>query len=126
MSLPQFNAEAALGPTMGMYRGKVAYGRSGAVAVLPMLPPRPTIDSIGRCFHQGAGESACEGLLCWCCYSDGCWICDNHAGLPTNCVWDPQYRTLAGGPPRPLGGVLDHGENNPRPIPPISNLHASM
>jgi hypothetical protein len=117
MNLPQFNAEASLGPTLGIYRGKAVYGRSGAVEVLPMLPRRPTIDDeencrIG-CGGNGCGEHGCEGLLCWCCYDDGCWIC-NRAGQ-RDCAWDPAYRAQPGRPPRPLpvletgGGVFHTG-----------------
>jgi hypothetical protein len=110
MNLPQFNAEASLGPALGMYRGKPVYGRSGAAEVLPMLPRRPTIDTVDKCF-KGAGDSGCDGLLCWCCYSDGCWICDNYFGteIPANCVWDDHYRAQPGGPPRRLGGVFTGG-----------------
>ena len=36
MNLPQFNAEASLGPTMGIYRGKALFGRLGTGEVLPM------------------------------------------------------------------------------------------
>ena len=114
MNLPQFNAEASLGPALGIYGGKAVYGRLGAVEVLPMLPKRPTVDTPTRCFI-GAGESGCEGLICWCCYSDGCWICDHVGGFPRydNCVWDDAYRAQPVGPPRPLGvftgGVFETG-----------------
>ncbi len=37
MSLPQFNAEASLGPNVGIYRGKCAMGRSSELRVSPML-----------------------------------------------------------------------------------------
>jgi hypothetical protein len=33
MNLPHFSAEASLGPTVGIYRGKAACGRSGMVEV---------------------------------------------------------------------------------------------
>ncbi len=35
MNMPQFNAEASLGPTMGVYRGKTGHGRSNSAQVLP-------------------------------------------------------------------------------------------
>lgn len=35
MNIPQFNAEASLGPTMGVYRGKTGHGRSNSAQVLP-------------------------------------------------------------------------------------------
>ena len=38
MNLPQFSAEASLGPTLGIYRGKAVFARSGMGEVLPMAP----------------------------------------------------------------------------------------
>ena len=129
MNLLKFSAEASLGPARGRYRGQAAYGRSGAAEVLPMLPKRPTTGTEADCFLNGDREGkdpskptkGCEGLLCWCCYSDGCWICDSAGEM--NCVWDDAGR---GPPSKPLGGVLDPIENRPKPIPPIGTLRASM
>jgi hypothetical protein len=107
MNMPQFTAEASLGPAKGIYRGKAAYGRSSAVEILPMLPRRPTVDSPASCFG-GAGDVDCSeggGLICSCCYDDGCWICDNWFGIPANCVWDDKY-SKRGRPARALGGVF--------------------
>jgi hypothetical protein len=36
MNMPGFDAESSLGPTMGIYRGKVVFGGSGTGKVLPM------------------------------------------------------------------------------------------
>jgi hypothetical protein len=36
MNIPGFDAESSLGPTMGIYRGKVVSGRLGTGEVLPM------------------------------------------------------------------------------------------
>jgi hypothetical protein len=127
MSSLKFNAEASLGPARGRYRGQAAYGGSGAVAVLPMLPKRPTVgtarDCIAACEYGNPNTPDCgtEGLIAWCCYSDGCWIC-NSANLQ-DCVWDPAYR---GPPSKPLGGVFVPIEDRPKPIPPIGTLQASM
>ena len=82
--------------------------------------PRPTVDSGDRCWEGGSSDKGCEGLICWCCYSDGCWICNSSP--PLDCAWDDQYREP---PSKPLGG-FDPGENRPKPIPPILTLHASM
>jgi hypothetical protein len=41
MNSLRFNAEASLGPARGRYRNQAAYGRLGAVAILPMLPKGP-------------------------------------------------------------------------------------
>jgi hypothetical protein len=59
MNLSQFNAEESLGPTMGLYRGKAVFGRSGTGEVLPMQGflasstlsrnrPCPNIDTAGE------------------------------------------------------------------------------
>jgi hypothetical protein len=37
MNMPGFDAEAALGPILGLYRGKAVYGGAGAREVSPML-----------------------------------------------------------------------------------------
>jgi hypothetical protein len=107
MNIPGFNAEASLGTQAYRYQANPVFDRSGSGKVLPMLPRRPTVDNQWICF-QGAGEHSCDGLLCTCCYDDGCWICDNYGGLdiPTNCVWDDSYRTQPKGPRRPLPDVF--------------------
>jgi hypothetical protein len=121
MNSLQFSAEASLGPARGRYRGQAAYGSSGTVAVLPMLPKRPTTGTADDCIlaweagNPNTPDYNCEGLICWCCYSDGCWICNNKS---EDCVWDPAYR---GPPSKPLG-VFDPGENRPPTIPPIGTL----
>jgi hypothetical protein len=72
-----------------------------------MLPKRPTFGTAKDCFKAcglDPDSSSCdiEGLISWCCYSNGCWICSS-SNL-TDCVWDPGY---PGGPP--LGGVFETG-----------------
>jgi hypothetical protein len=50
---------------------------------------RPTISTPQQCTIDAVGGQAdlgCEGAICWCCYSDGCYIC-NSSGA--DCVWDP-------------------------------------
>jgi hypothetical protein len=65
------------------------------------LPRRPTIDSAGDCFY-GCGGTGCgvhegckreNGPICSCCYSDGCWICQQYPGTdnPTLCEWEDAY-----------------------------------
>jgi hypothetical protein len=107
MNIPGFNAEASLYPPKARYKLNNVFGRSGGAEVAPMLPRRPTYDNQWVCF-QGAGEHSCDGLLCTCCYDDGCWICDNHGGLdiPTNCVWDDKYSKRPGRAPRSLSGLF--------------------
>ena len=50
---------------------------------------RPTISTPQQCTKDAtAGQATvwCEGLICSCCYSDGCYICNKDGG---DCVWDP-------------------------------------
>ncbi|BBA33802.1 hypothetical protein sS8_1848 [Methylocaldum marinum] len=99
MDMPRFTAEASLCKTSAHYRGKAVYGNSGAAGVLPMLPRRPTISHPGDCFNDPTTDKECSeggGLLCYCCYADGCWICDNLFEIPANCVWDDSYRARIG------------------------------
>jgi hypothetical protein len=61
MNLPQFSAAASLGPTSGIYRGRIAGGSVGAGDVLPMQG-FPTTSAIGR-FHLPT-ERCCEYAPC--------------------------------------------------------------
>ena len=51
---------------------------------------RPTLDNDAlECLSDDDADRSCGGAICYCCYDDGCWICnDNQA----DCVWDPAYR----------------------------------
>lgn len=72
-------------------------GGSGSGTPQPprKLPRRPTIDDAGKCFYgcggNGCGEHDCEGPICSCCYSEGCWICKQTPVGPTLCEWEPAY-----------------------------------
>lgn len=54
---------------------------------------RPTGPYSGpdSCWVDHDTEASCSGLICYCCYDDGCWICNNVVGDTTDCVWDPKY-----------------------------------
>ncbi len=39
MNIPQFNAEASLGPAVGVYRGNTVFGESGSFQILPSQTP---------------------------------------------------------------------------------------
>jgi hypothetical protein len=77
---------------------------------------RPTVGGPDACIGYD-----CEGgLICSCCYDDGCWICDALApgsSLPgwQNCEWDPAFRKKGVTKISPGSGVLDPGTGNPRP-----------
>jgi hypothetical protein len=50
---------------------------------------RPTVDSSDVCWNGGSSDKGCEGLICYCCYDEGCWICNKDT---YDCVWDGSYR----------------------------------
>lgn len=60
------------------------------------LNRRPTVSDIDRCeldALNGGADQGCEGSICWCCYSDGCFICNyvDTVGQDADCAWDPSY-----------------------------------
>lgn len=68
MSVPQFNAEASLGGTMGIYGGKCVFGRSAAGAVSPMLEKLcGKCESVGALGSiKGIGlQSCCQKVWKW-------------------------------------------------------------
>lgn len=70
------------------------------------LDRRPTISSPKQCtLDATAGKATvwCEGLICSCCYSDGCYICDSQGN---DCVWDAS-RSYTRVPVTPDLGVLE-------------------
>ena len=75
---------------------------------------RPTVGGPDVCLNYD-----CEGgIICSCCYEDGCWICDASGGgnLPVwTCEWDPAFRKKGVTKIRPGSGVLDPGTGNPPP-----------
>lgn len=65
---------------------------SGPAGAEPTTP-RPPGGNLGTCYVAPNSEFGCEGAICWCCHTDGCFICDqDFAG----CQWDPAYRIQAG------------------------------
>ncbi len=57
--------------------------------------PRPPGGNLGTCYVAPNSDFGCEGAICWCCHTDGCFICDqDFAG----CQWDPAMRLRAGLP----------------------------
>ena len=70
-----------------------------------MLPKGPKGRTYSECLTDQASDHGCEGLICWCCYSDGCWICNSSP--PLDCAWDDQYREP---PSKPFGRVRSRRE----------------
>jgi hypothetical protein len=69
--------------------------------------PRPYISdpdaAMGICLGDGGDNNwgtsndpdnpyGCAGLICYCCYDDGCYICDNTG---YDCVWDGKASRLS-------------------------------
>ena len=99
---------------------------SAFVAATPSaaLERRPTISTAESCVTDDAfGRSNwdCDGSICSCCYSDGCWICDGEAtgsGFG-DCVWEQAFRP--GGAKPPFGGT--DGVLDPNAADPGMTLH---
>lgn len=53
--------------------------------------PRPTISDADNCWLDPETDKDCGGPICYCCYDDGCWICDNPYNADKGCDWDPSY-----------------------------------
>lgn len=50
--------------------------------------PRPQGGTPLDCWNTGLTDQGCGGLICWCCYDDGCYICNS---TRWDCVWDSKY-----------------------------------
>jgi hypothetical protein len=87
----------------------IAVFAAASLALVTAAPsearPRPTIFSIDDCTGQAGSGKGCEGAICYCCYDDGCYICNRQW---SDCTWDPKYPGLKSrGVTRPgTGGVL--------------------
>jgi hypothetical protein len=42
---------------------------------------------------RGSTWAGCEGAICYCCYSNGCWVCDADG---RDCVWDAKQKAVQG------------------------------
>lgn len=65
MNIPQFNAEASLGPTLGIYRGKAAFGGNsseGSGGVMPQFrfQSDPDVGAYLRCRANGGSDLICR------------------------------------------------------------------
>jgi hypothetical protein len=77
--------------------------------------PRPPGGDFGSCYVAPNSDFGCEGAICWCCHTDGCFICDqDFAG----CEWDPAYRIQA--------GVLSRGDLQLQPNQPNQTFTAPL
>jgi hypothetical protein len=80
---------------------------------------RPSDDTSGGwCFLTN--DYDCSGVICSCCYDDGCWICDRGdvtMDLPEagDCHWDPSYGSRAPGKGKPITVKPD---DRREPLPP--------
>jgi len=65
MNMPGFTAEASLGPTVGIYRGKTVSGRfpsegSGGVMAQLGFQSDPDLGAYLRCRANGGGDLICR------------------------------------------------------------------
>ena len=94
---------------------------SALVAATPSeaLQRRPTISDAASCITDdafGRSEWECDGSICSCCYSDGCWICGSDATLGQgfgDCVWEQAFRPSKKPPFGGTDGVLDPNAGDP-------------
>lgn len=74
-------------------RNSLRFAMAAILALVMSTPSeaksRPTVDSSEICWNVGSSDKGCEGLICYCCYNEGCWICNKDT---YDCVWDPYYR----------------------------------
>ncbi|MEZ5668962.1 MAG: hypothetical protein R3F55_16270 [Alphaproteobacteria bacterium] len=59
--------------------------------------PRPPGGNLGTCYVAPNSDFGCEGAICWCCHTDGCFICNQDFG---ECEWDPGHAVQAENPVR--------------------------
>lgn len=82
------------------------------------LDRRPTISTAASCMTDYVLDRAdwdCDGSICACCYTDGCWICGANATLGSgfgDCVWEQGFRPGAQVPFGGTDGVLDPDAGN--------------
>lgn len=50
---------------------------------------QPGDRSIDDCIYEGRHECPEGSVTCFCCFDDGCWICNDEL---EDCVWDPAAR----------------------------------
>lgn len=67
MTMPGFDAESSLGPTMGFYQGKAALGRfssDGSGGIMPQFrfqaQSDPDLDAYWRCRANGGSDLICR------------------------------------------------------------------
>ncbi len=95
MNLPHFNAQASLGPTMGIYRGNAVFGELDAVKVLPVLLGSDWCPPDSK-YCKCTGDDDCNGM-----FSSGVCgpeaVCQiNSANIP-KCVCKTARSALHGG-----------------------------
>jgi hypothetical protein len=87
-----------------------------ALAVAGQAAPR-----VGQRTSDCKNWDCSGGIICSCCFSNGCWICDAEGGKPKTefgtdyCHWDDAARgqgIMTPGTRAPGGGVLNPGTGN--------------
>jgi hypothetical protein len=59
------------------------------------LPKRSGTGTINDCLGADTDKECDEdGIICYCCYADGCWICgfDEDGNAYQDCVWEGSLR----------------------------------
>jgi hypothetical protein len=71
---------------------------------------RPPGSGSTECWLDSNNDTGCGGIICYCCYDNGCWICQG--ANPDDCSWDPAYRI---GGTKPPSSIKPPGPRPPRP-----------
>lgn len=58
----------------------------------PLLSAAYSICLSDSIMGNGTATDGCEGAICWCCRSDGCYVCN---GQGEQCAWEPGRRVVS-------------------------------
>ena len=81
----------------------VAAAALGIFALVVSTPSRAKDNPGGgpaACLEDPDADQGGDTTLYYCCYDDGCWICDWSRTGGLNCTWDPSYGARGGRLPR--------------------------
>jgi len=91
----------------------------GTAAILALVTPTPS-EALKRGSYvditdclENSSDHSCGGAICSCCFSDGCWICNNEY---KDCTWDPAYKRQKGttGVSSPPAGIKPPSSKPPK------------
>jgi len=89
---------------------------AASASLLFVTNPSQAAPKIGQRASDCSKWDCSGGIICSCCFNNGCWICDAGVSGPIiyDCDWNDAVRnqgTVPGGSIVPGGGVLDPGNS---------------